>query len=193
MFEKYNNEIFRKYKWYGFLNRKKADAKLIRELKKTFGENSIMVLGDASLKGNCKKGNISTPNTKLNKLIKENFKTYNIDEFRTSKLHYKTEEVCDNLYMMDNNKDKTKRKERKIHAVLTFKMEKKQSGCINRDENAVNNMIKIVNHQIKYKERPLKYRRDYDLIKGSNPSELTLNKKESTKINKGQVKQLVLK
>jgi hypothetical protein len=119
---------------------------------------------------------------------------YNIDEFRTSKLHHKTEEVCDNLYMMDNNKDKTKQKERKIHAVLTFKMEKKQSGCINRDENAVNNMIKIVNHQIKYKERPLKYRRDYDLIKGSNPIELKLTKpKRQRKIKKGQVEQLVLK
>ena len=102
-----------------------------------------MILGDASItNGVCKKGNIDTPNTKLNKLIKENFKTYYIDEFRTSKLHYKT-----------------KRKERKIYSVLTFKMEKKQSGCINRDENAVNNMIKIVNHQIKYKERTLKYRR----------------------------------
>jgi hypothetical protein len=72
-------------------------------------------------------------------------------------------------------------------------MEKKQSGCIDRDENAVNNMIKIVNHQIKYKERPLKYRRDYDLTKGSNPSELIINKKESKKIKKGQVEQLVLK
>jgi len=193
LFDKYNNEIFRKYKWYGFLNRKKADAKLIRELKKTFGKDSIIIFGDCSLKGNCKKGNISTPSTRLKRLLKENFKMYNIDEFRTSKLHYKTEEVCDNLYMMDNNKDKTKQKERKIHAVLTFKMEKKQSGCINRDENAVNNMIKIVNHQIKFKERPLKYRRDYDLTKGSNPIELTLNKKESNKIKKGQVKQLVLK
>ena len=71
-------------------------------------------------------------------------------------------------------------------------MEKKQSGCINRDENAVNNMIKIVNHQIKYKERPLKYRRDYDLTKGSNPCELTLSKKESKKIKKCQMEQLVL-
>jgi hypothetical protein len=193
LFEKYNNEIFRKYKWYGFLNRKKADAKLIRELKKTFGKDSIIIFGDCSLKGNCKKGNISTPSTRLKKLLKENFKMYNIDEFRTSKLHHKTEEVCDNLYMMDNNKDKTKQKERKIHAVLTFKMEKKQSGCIDRDENAVNNMIKIVNHQIKYKERPLKYRRDNDLTKGSNPSELIINKKESKKIKKGQVEQLVLK
>ena len=72
-------------------------------------------------------------------------------------------------------------------------MEKKQSGCINRDENAVNNMIKIVNHQIKYKERPLKYRRDYDLTKGSNPPEIKKIKltKKSIK-NKGQVEQLVL-
>ena len=109
-----NNEIFRKYRWYGFLNKKKADAKLIRKLKKIFGKDSIMILGDASISnGVCKKGNISTPNTKLNKLIKENFKTYYIDEFRTSKLHYKTEEPCDNLYHKDNNKDKTKRKERK--------------------------------------------------------------------------------
>ena len=185
LFDKYNNEIFRKYKWYGFLNRKKADAKLIRELKKIFGKDSIIIFGDASLKGNCKKGNISTPSTRLKKLLKENFKMYNIDEFRTSKLHYKTEEVCDILYMMDNNKDKSKRKERKIHAVLTFKMEKKQSGCIDRDENAVNNMIKIVNHQIKYKERPLKYRRDYDLTKGFNPIELTLNKKESKENKEG--------
>ena len=187
LFDKYNNEIFRKYKWYGFLNRKKADAKLVRELKHTFGKESIMILGDASISnGACKKGNISTPSTRLNNLIKDNFKTYNIDEFRTSKLHYKTEEECENIYLLDNNKDKIKRIKRKIHAVLTFKMEKTQSGCINRDENAVNNMIKIVNSQIKNKERPLKYRRDYNLIRDSNPQkQVKLNKK--IKVDKGQV------
>jgi hypothetical protein len=45
-------------------------------------------------------------------------------------------------------------------------MENGQIGCINHDENAVNNMIKIVNHYLDKKERPLKYRRDYDLEKG---------------------------
>jgi hypothetical protein len=45
-------------------------------------------------------------------------------------------------------------------------MENKESGCINRDENAVNNMIKIVENQIKNKERPSKYRREN--IKGNN-------------------------
>ena len=102
---------------------------------------------------------------------------YNLDEFRTSKLHYITEKPCENLYIPYNNKDKTKRKERKLHSVLTFKMENKQSGCINRDENAVNNMIKIVNHHIKFKQRPLRYRRSFDLTKDNNPPEITLNNK----------------
>lgn len=56
-------------------------------------------------------------------------------------------------------------------------MKNEQSECINRDENAVNNMIKIVNHHIKHKERPLKYRRSFDLTKDSNPNDITLNNK----------------
>ena len=74
---------------------------------------------------------------------------YNIDEFRTSKLHHKTEEVCDNLFMMDNNKDKTKLKERKIHAVLTFKMEKKQSGWDSIVSHFFVNGCNIINKNIR--------------------------------------------
>ena len=87
----------------------------------------------------------------------KNFKLYNIDEYNTSKLHHEAEEECKNLYHIDNNKNKNKREIRKIHAVLTYKMENNKSWCINRDENAVNNMIKIVNNQIKEKKRPQKY------------------------------------
>jgi hypothetical protein len=32
-------------------------------------------------------------------------------------------------------------------------MENKQSGCINRDKNAVCNMVKIVNYYLLYKKR----------------------------------------
>ena len=49
---------------------------------------------------------------------------------------------------------------RKIHAVLTFKMENNRIGCINRDENAVRNMIKIVNSQLTKKERSINVRRE---------------------------------
>lgn len=55
-------------------------------------------------------------------------------------------------------------------------------------------MIKIVNHQIKYKERSLRYRRDYDLTKGSNPPKTKIIKStKKSKLNKGQVEQLALK
>jgi hypothetical protein len=166
LFDKYNKEIFRKYKWYGFLNRKHTETKMIKEIKNTFGKNSIIFYGDFGFKTNCHKGNISTPNNRLKRLIGKQMKLYNLDEFRTSKLNHKTEEVCENLYLPD-----LKGKSRKIHSVLTYKMENEQIGCINRDENAVNNMIKIVNHYLNKKERLLKYRRDYDLEKGELKAE----------------------
>ena len=102
----------------------------------------------------------------------KHFKVYNIDEYNTSKLHHKTEEECGNLYHIDNNKDKNKREKRKIHAVLTYKMENNKSGCINRDENAVNNMIKIVKSQIEKKERPLKYRRGKPKVSNTNKEKI---------------------
>jgi hypothetical protein len=160
LFEKYNKEIFRKYKWYGYLNRKHTETKMIKEIKITFGKDAIIFYGDFGFKTNCHKGNISTPNNRLKRLIGKQMKLYNLDEFRTSKLNHKTEEVCENLYLSD-----LKGKSRKLHSVLTYKMENEQIGCINRDDNAVNNMIKIVNHYLEKKERPLKYRRNYDLEK----------------------------
>ena len=36
-------------------------------------------------------------------------------------------------------------------------------GCINRDENSVNNMIKIVNYYLLYKDRPSKFKRSFKL------------------------------
>jgi hypothetical protein len=45
-------------------------------------------------------------------------------------------------------------------------MENNQIGCINRDENAVNNMIKIVKYYLENKKRPDKYN---ITTKGSNP------------------------
>ena len=168
LFDEYNKEIFRKYKWYGYLNRKKADVCLIKEIKKEFGNKSILLYGDWSMKGNCNKGNLSTPNIKLKRLIGEQMKTYNLDEYNTSKLNYKTEEKCENLYQPDK-----KGVIRKLHSVLTYQMENKQIGCINRDKNAVNNMEKIVNYYLLYKKRPERYCRT---IKGINSSEQDTNK-----------------
>jgi len=43
---------------------------------------------------------------------------YDIDEFRTSCLSYKTEEVCENLYLKFNKHPK--QKERKMHSILNI-------------------------------------------------------------------------
>ena len=47
----------------------------------------------------------------------------------------------------------------KIHSILTYQTESKRLGCINRDENSVNNMIKLVNYYFKYKDRPEIFKR----------------------------------
>ena len=58
-----------------------------------------------------------------------------------------------------------------MHSILTYQTENKRMGCINRDENATNNMVKLVNYYIKYQDRPEKYKRDYNInIKDDNPN-----------------------
>jgi hypothetical protein len=47
---------------------------------------------------------ISTPNIALKRKLRERFKIYNIDEFRTSCINNKTEEESDNLWLPGKNK-----------------------------------------------------------------------------------------
>lgn len=45
-----------------------------------------------------------------------------------------------------------------------YQTKSKRMGCINSDENTVNNMIKIVNIYLSNKTRPEKFKRDYILM-----------------------------
>ena len=105
---------------------------------------------------------ISTPNIRLKRKLKEKFKVFNIDEFRTSCINYKTEELCNNLYLQFNNKN------RKMHSILTYKMENKRLGCINRDKNGCNNIKKLFNCYLSSKEIPKAYSRKHKLLKKSS-------------------------
>jgi hypothetical protein len=89
----------------------------------------------------------------------EHFTVYNLDEFRTSLLNCKIEKKNENLYLPDK-----KNVIRKIYSVvLTFQTESIRIGCINHDENSVNNMIKIVNYYLEYKDRPEKFKGSFIL------------------------------
>ena len=150
----YSNEIFRKYKWYSFMNKKRTEDKLVNEIKKTYGQSTI-VMGDWSI-GKSLRGMMSTPNLGLKRKLGKHFTIYSIDEFRTSKLHCITEKETDNLVLPDK-----KGKLREIHSILTCQMENNRLVCINRDKNSVRNMKKITKEFLEKGTRPEKYRRNY--------------------------------
>ncbi len=159
LYKLYQNNKFRQYKWYAFINKKRTEDNMLNKIENTYTKDSIIIIGDWSI-GKQMKNFISTPNLSLKRKLQERFKVYDIDEYRTSCLNYKTEELCKNLYLPDK-----KNKERKMHSILTYKMENKRNGCINRDKNGCKNIQKVFNHYIEYDERPERYRRGVDLQK----------------------------
>ena len=159
LYKLYQNNKFRQYKWYAFINKKRTEDNMLNKIEKTYTKDSIIIIGDWSI-GKQMKNFISTPNLSLKRKLQERFKVYDIDEYRTSCLNYKTEELCKNLYLPDKTK-----KERKMHSILTYKMENKRNGCINRDKNGCKNIQKVFNHYIEYNERPERYKRGVDLQK----------------------------
>ena len=177
--EEYSAFIFRQYKWYGYINKQRTYDNLLNKIAKVYGKDAVLIMGDWSANGNMK-GRVSTPGISLKRKLAEKFKVFNLDEFRTSCLHHKTEEKCDNL--MVTSKDGIKRS---IHSVLTYKNENKGYGCINRDKNSVNNMKKIVSSYLLNKERPLKYRRDHKLEKGATTKKLGDNLSTSANVTIG--------
>jgi len=156
----YKDVKFRQYKWYAYINKQRAEDTMVSKITKKYSKDHIIIIGDWSI-GKQMRNFISTPNLTLKRKLQKAFKVYNIDEFRTSCLSYKTEEVCENLYLRFVNDPK--QKERKIHSILTYQMENNRKGCINRDKNGCKNIQKVFNSYIETGERPERYRREYKL------------------------------
>ena len=134
-------------------------------IKKKFGKNLNIVYGDWGMTKQMRYF-ISTPNLGVKRKLKEKFNVFNIDEYRTSCLHYKTEEKGNNLYITDKIN-----KQRKLHSVLTFQMETTENernnriDCINRDYNGCMNIRKIFLFYMKNETRPERYCRGFDYQK----------------------------
>ena len=143
----YQELKFRQYKWYGYINKKRTEDNMVNKITKKYSKDHIIIIGDWSI-GKQMRNFISTPNLTLKRKLKETFRVYNIDEFRTSCLSHKTEEQCENLYL--KFKKDPKQKDRKIH-------------CINRDKNGCKNIQKVFKSYIETGERPEKYRRECKL------------------------------
>ena len=186
----YSEFYFRKQKYHTTLDKKRSESKLLTTIEETFGKNAVLIIGDWSV-GKQMRNFISTPNLGLKRKLKTRFQCYSIDEFRTSLLYHQTEEINENLFVKDwyetklnstnKNQERTKKEKeiivknknkfRKLHSVLTFKMENGRKGCINRDYNACYNMIKIFEYYILTGDRPERYKRSFKLEeKCSQPS-----------------------
>jgi hypothetical protein len=153
LYPKYENTIFRQYKWYGHINKKRADNQMLRKIEKEYSKDHIIIMGDWSITKQMKHF-ISTPNISIKRKLNERFKVYDIDEYRTSCLHHKTEDRCGNLYLPDD-----KNVARKKHSILTYKMLNNRQGCINRDRNGCKNIKKLFDYYMSTGLRPARYKR----------------------------------
>ena len=141
------------YKWYSYINTKRANDNLLNLIEKTYGPNKTIIIGDWSV-GQQMAHFISTPNITLKRELTRKFKVLVIDEFRTSCLHHKTDKYVENLHLPDKTN-----KTQKLHQVLTYQMENNRKGCINRDKNGVLNIKKLGISYIKTGHIPVRYRR----------------------------------
>lgn len=162
LFKDYEASVFRKYKWYLYINTKRSEDNLLNLIENTFGKGSIMIIGDWCV-GKQLRNFISTPMISLKRKLKERFMVINLDEYNTSKINCYTGNKNKNLTYIDK-----KNNQRKIHSVLTYSMENNRKGCINRNLNSVLNYKKIVECWFKDKSRPEKFTR----TKVTNPIEL---------------------
>lgn len=163
----YQDIQFRKYKWYAFINKKRSEDNMLNMIEEKYSKNHTIIIGDWSI-GKQMRHFISTPNLSIKRKLKERFKVYNIDEFRTSCLSYKTKDICKNLYLPDK-----KGEDRKIHSILTYQMENKRKGCVNRDKNGCKNIQYVFNYYKKTGKRPEKYSREYKLERIDQPHQVS--------------------
>jgi hypothetical protein len=154
---KYEANKFQQYRWYFYINTKRCEDTMLNKIEKTYSKDHKIILGDWSV-GKAMKNFISTPNLGLRRKLATRFDVYLIDEFRTSCLHWQTEEQCSNLYLPDKNK-----KQRKMHPILTFTTESQRLGCINRDKNSCKNIRKLFNFYMQNGKRPERYCRGVKL------------------------------
>lgn len=153
----YGKYIFRKLKLNSYINTQKSESKLIKDFKKKYGKSTdcTVIIGDFEKDKNMR-GKEPTINKKIRKIFRLNgYKTYLINEFRTSKL-------CNNCENETKNYLRRYSKKLSKYILVWGLVCCTNSNCeliFNRDVNACKNMLKIVRSIIKTGKRPVSYRR----------------------------------
>jgi len=93
--QQYDTTYLQKLNWFTYLNKNKHENDLLNHIQNEFGKRIKIIIGDWSGKGTVKF--MSTPNISLKRKLAERFEVYLIDEYLTSKIHYKHQVRCNNL------------------------------------------------------------------------------------------------
>ena len=155
----YGNYV-NKLKWYSYINTRRHEDNLLNEIEKKYGKNSTIIIGDWSQYDRIK--GMSAPSIGIKRLLKKRFEVYLVDEYNTSKMHHQTrEEMKHHKIMLSYQKDgKDMKYLKEMYSILTFKTSNGY-GCINRDMNAVKNMLQIIKGEIEGTDRPEHLRRQF--------------------------------
>jgi hypothetical protein len=160
LYDHYQQKLFRKLKLNRFTNTQKSEAKMINNFKNKFGksDNSIIVMGDYDKGDYHMKGKEPVICKKFRRIFKNaGYKTYLVNEFRTSKLCNCCHEEIEPFLERESHKPKLIKDKKKelVNGLLRHQSIKPQCEIIhNRDKNAVQNMLYIVETIFKTGKRP---------------------------------------
>jgi hypothetical protein len=160
LYSHYEQKLFRKLKLNRYINTQKSESKMIRNFTKKFGKpkETIIVMGDYDKGDYHMKGKEPVICKKFRRIFKNaKFKTFLINEYRTSKLCNHCHGELEKFMVRDSHKPKLKeeKKQEQVCGLLRCQSVKPKCEIIhNRDKNAVKNMLYIVKNIFKTGERP---------------------------------------
>ena len=150
LFSHYEKTFFRKFKLNRYINTQKSESKMIKNFTKKFGEPNdiIIAMGDYDKGNNNMNGLEPTICKKFRNIFKNaGFRTYLVNEFRTSKLCNCCHHEIEPFMIRQSNKPNDIKVNKKItiNGLLSHQEDKQKCEIIhNRDKNAVQNMLNIV-------------------------------------------------
>ena len=160
LFSHYEKTFFRKFKLNRYINTQKSESKMIKNFTKKFGEPNdlLFIMGDYD-KGSSNIGRVEPTICKKFRRIFKNagFRTYLVNEFRTSKLCNCCNCEISPFMIRQSHKPNDIKVNKKItiNGLLSHQEDKQKCEIIhNRDKNAVQNMLNIVKSIFTIGRRP---------------------------------------
>lgn len=160
LFGYYEKELYRKFKWYGYINRQRTENNMINNFKKVFGEPDKVVIGIGDY---CQKQHLKYKEPVKGKGFRKTFKRagydiYLVDEYKTSAISYLTEKENENFRKRGNPKP-YKNNIMLWHGLLRStnvpnSNSKAKHVLYDRDKNGAINIRRIFCCHLEGKERP---------------------------------------